>query len=1042
MLLTRHGEFHGQVKFPFDIARMPRTLAFARQHQLSFAEVFAVLLRRLTRPRPWLEELLRTVPSHDLGLHVRRSEFTGDARAPVPVSDFVLEAQAKAGKRFAERVIYVASDVANVTTQLRAELRGDRQQQPRFVAYRGARADTVCNTQTRQRCSAVEKLVKAADAETVRRLTAHALIDLLVLASAPEYLGSVGNWASLVLLLRLARSRTQFARSTYLSRYKAAYQGATLTWTAESCLAETHTVTCRLDKRCRLLPLWNGAQAAGACEDSTASSGPTPDGGETSMPTKARLNPRGPAFESRHFVPNITSAVATAVSTPSSCVPAGAVAVTYFSRATTEMRRFQFARLRQQPCFLTRLVSVSFGAGSGFGVTVHAPAPATPERHTLGYMILKWAKWRLLRDALSAATGVLYLEADVLLLRNPFDAIPNEPRFDVRFQTQAYCETVLSDPQCPLAPRYEAREASLPANFSECSLNGGVIWLRSAAMARRVVSMEPDWTEVEGKMSRQGSLRTSLQLDLSQGGVLDEQAAADRVARSGDFSFCPLSSYHFSSGCIVSSKRFVREWVHACGTHAYHCNCMPERLTVMQAVLKHVQSRVTGGFDGQCPLDAEPPQTPQEAPVAETVQGVQLHDAHAWGPASSARPLWEAYLRMHQQEQAGWRLQSLANSAVVRSSEATGASRQPCLIFLVREVTSWSVLQSANNRLSGGFADRTTGLISAFALALLANATFLVDWPDLGKLFSSPLGLEWNCPGCGDVALRRSGAQSLVFPFQAGADPEQVLASVAVPSRVTVLRGAQGILHRLVDSRVLGPRMAALGLTLSSAFRELHAALFAPKLALLSRYQPLLRAVQGAPSSVLLQIRVGDRNVMGRETALVRSMRAGMKTGATPERESSSNETTSLRRDAVKIEDYAYYFACARAFAKDALIFLMTDSPMIRTRASKAFGRSVLVPTAEPKASTPVGHFAYSQDSLASVVIEVMVARHCDFHIITEKSGLGIQAFFLSDRVDPRRLRLIPGCTSIADKKPKQQRTLQNAAEGPIGWLATRWSRI
>ena len=278
-MLTGHGEFHGRAIFPFLVTRMPRTLAFARQHQLSFAEVFAVLLRRLTQPRPWLHQLLRTVPSHEFGLHVRRSEFTGDNRAPVPLADFVQAAQVFQRKSSGECVIYVASDVANMTALLKAKLlRVSQLKQPHFVAYQ-AGADTLCSTE-RQRFSAAESLVKVADAETVRRLTAHALIDLLVLASAPEYLGSCGNWANLVLLLRLARSRTHFVHSAYLAKYKSAYKGRTRTWTPESCLAATQTGAwaCQLDRHCRLLPLWSGAQATGPCDNSAASAG------ETSMP--------------------------------------------------------------------------------------------------------------------------------------------------------------------------------------------------------------------------------------------------------------------------------------------------------------------------------------------------------------------------------------------------------------------------------------------------------------------------------------------------------------------------------------------------------------------------------------------------------------------------------------------------------------------------------------------------------------------------------------------------------------------------------------
>lgn len=297
--------------------------------------------------------------------------------------------------------------------------------------------------------------------------------------------------------------------------------------------------------------------------------------------------------ETHLAVPNVTTAVAGAVRTQSWCVPEGAVALSYFNRHAIGMRKLQFARVQQLQCFMARLVSVGFGAVDDFGVIVRAPELPKLQRQSVDYMMLTWLKWRLMLDVLRAASSVLYLDSDVLILRNPFDALPMDRWFDVRFQTEQSCDTVQSDAQCHLAPRFLARDETRPATFTGCSLNGGLIWLRSAAVARRVIGMEPNWTEV-GRRVAQGELAmpllSSRQTGLLRGGILDEQDAADRVVRSGG-SFCPLPSLHFSSGCTISPKRLVRERAHACGVHTYHTTCyekMSEKQNVMRAVLKHM----------------------------------------------------------------------------------------------------------------------------------------------------------------------------------------------------------------------------------------------------------------------------------------------------------------------------------------------------------------------------------------------------------------------------------------------------------------------
>ena len=369
-----------------------------------------------------------------------------------------------------------------------------------------------------------------------------------------------------------------------------------------------------------------------------------------------------------------------------------------------------------------------------------------------------------------------------------------------------------------------------------------------------------------------------------------------------------------------------------------------------------------------------------------------------WSGPSLARPAWEAYAGMHARE--------------LRAGASVGSGSRPCLIFMARD-------NVVDGRLSGGFADRMTGLISSFAVAILANATFLIDWPDLARLFASPLGLQWHCPGCADDALRLPRTAKLHFPFQSrNVSVPSVIAAVRFRARVTVIREARGQLHKLVGHHVYAQQLAALGLTRSSAFRELHAALFAPTPFLIDRFEPELRALRSTQPSVALQMRLGD---------------------------------LQIKNSAVSLKDYEASFACARALAPGAIIYLMSDSQSLKEQATAVYGSTVVAHMDRKEA--PSLYHNYSVGALTGVAGDQLIARQCDYHVVSERSGLGLQAFFLSDRVDPARLRLIvdprKACQTVDATRASHAAQLHSSPQASssdtdmdIAWLARRWSGI
>ena len=155
-------------------------------------------------------------------------------------------------------------------------------------------------------------------------------------------------------------------------------------------------------------------------------------------------------------LPSVVPAVRRALAVPSACVPADTVVLSYVNAHHQQLglRAMQFERVARLGCLMARVVSVCYGVPpDGFGACVAArQVPASTFRRG-AYVELLWAKWRLVHEALGAARGVLFLDTDVVLLRNPFDAISGDAHaYDVRFQTSIACPAVT----CDVVPRFEA----------------------------------------------------------------------------------------------------------------------------------------------------------------------------------------------------------------------------------------------------------------------------------------------------------------------------------------------------------------------------------------------------------------------------------------------------------------------------------------------------------------------------------------------------------------------------------------------------------
>lgn len=296
-------------------------------------------------------------------------------------------------------------------------------------------------------------------------------------------------------------------------------------------------------------------------------------------------------------IPNITTLVHGTVERPSSCVPPGAVLLTYVNPKHVRLRALQLQRVAALPCVVSRLVSVCYGSVPHDGLgSCEAARDFGPADLNLGlsayrrqrarpasagaYFELIWAKWRLLLLALQAAREVFWLDADVVLFRSPWPAPPASlPPADILFQSEFACPAT----SCLATPTLTA-----PVGAGACALNGGVMLVRSAALVRRVVSLEPDF----------GAAPT--------GQPPFDQDAADRVARGGDFSFCPLPLASFVGFCWWAwgynrGNRSLIDRLYPCRLASFHAHCIssPEgKRDAMQRMLDKTAHCATTGDTG------------------------------------------------------------------------------------------------------------------------------------------------------------------------------------------------------------------------------------------------------------------------------------------------------------------------------------------------------------------------------------------------------------------------------------------------------------
>jgi len=264
-------------------------------------------------------------------------------------------------------------------------------------------------------------------------------------------------------------------------------------------------------------------------------------------------------------VPNVTSAVLAALQTPSTCVPSAAVLLSMATTHHMKLRREQFARVRHLDCFMSRVVSVCYGFEDEYGRCVVGSCdkalglanPCLPSDYRRSqYVALNWAKWPLFMHALRVAKAALWLEADVVILRNPWEALLTEPQLGasvhdaVRYQYETPPCTI---PRLVQSDAVSCSRSNSPHPHPE-PLNCGQLLLNSLEFASEVWASRPAVFR-NGAVSQQGHAN-AIKSNYSESGMplafFNHCWKAKRHVHVTDP--CALVSYHVTCEMVAKTK--------------------------------------------------------------------------------------------------------------------------------------------------------------------------------------------------------------------------------------------------------------------------------------------------------------------------------------------------------------------------------------------------------------------------------------------------------------------------------------------------------
>ena len=216
---------------------------------------------------------------------------------------------------------------------------------------------------------------------------------------------------------------------------------------------------------------------------------------------RTNVPPRPNALLPSDVGAKLERAVHKAVLRPSDCVPGGAVLISTFNQYHRPLHQLQFQAVRALRCLMSRVVLLCFGAhavDSLRGACVNAPAARQSDFREGDYFSFSWVKWNVAWHALNVASCVLMVDADVVVLRNPFTPEIAARREDLLYQQEHHGHDYApflssTDPSSRIKLRTDGignAQNPKPAHFRN-AMNSGQLFVRSQPLVERVLQVMP-----------------------------------------------------------------------------------------------------------------------------------------------------------------------------------------------------------------------------------------------------------------------------------------------------------------------------------------------------------------------------------------------------------------------------------------------------------------------------------------------------------------------------------------------------------------------
>jgi hypothetical protein len=222
--------------------------------------------------------------------------------------------------------------------------------------------------------------------------------------------------------------------------------------------------------------------------------------------------PRANALLPGDVSAKLERAVHKAVQRTSNCVPDGAVLISTFNEYHRPLHELQFQAVHGLRCLMTRVVLLCFGShavNNLRGTCVKAPAARQSDFREGDYFSLSWIKWNVAWHALNVASCVLMVDADVVVLRNPFTPEVTARREDLLYQQEHhghhYAPFLQStDPSSRVKLRTDGiGNAPNPksAHFRS-AMNSGQLLIRSQPLVERVLQVMPASPSADSRLEQ------------------------------------------------------------------------------------------------------------------------------------------------------------------------------------------------------------------------------------------------------------------------------------------------------------------------------------------------------------------------------------------------------------------------------------------------------------------------------------------------------------------------------------------------------------